>query len=1432
MTRLSKNTMRVAALVATFLALLPLTGAAAASASTFSPVASSTFTARAGAGTANNLHISAGQSTLRRATSARRTLFHRSVVISGHAGDLHRFSPKFVSSIRTVTDRTISRVNRKRAVDYGKIVSIRPGEIVVRQQPIFHVAPTLHHARSLFSNPGIAATVLRVRLSSRTLVSVPGAGNRVLRSRGSVAGLRAGSIVAAVGSLAAGGMNAKAIAELNPARVRTVAKAAQLQGRTTTRHLTLYSHPGSKRFYRALDTSGNTQTAQGTFEGCIPDPTCIVNQYTEIQKTYTAPNQEDQGGLTLYDDGVTQIYLQSVGYFLGFDQYVFSWPMTFQATTPPSMYQAQQGTIDMSVQPQQITQGSYTFAGGLGISYAAVFNVKSFGGSFQTSASAGIGVTNTTSDPAPLAGESLDVGPVQCMDLIGLDVKDVVSLASASFCFNVHFDGENVGMRATPTGADLVNYVGNPITSPAQISLSKTPEPLWVIPRQNNWSIGLDNFYWAPKMTLQGYLQVAADPGIGPANVQCSCLTWSSPVLSFPGYPQNIPMIDTIPNDPYAKAQLVHLGGPDGAQTSNITYNYTSPPSPSVLSYSGGTDFKTGNQVGVSATLTDNQSNPIVGAAVKFDLDGRKCTGTTDALGYTSCYIDITGLSAGHYSISGTFDGGDGYAGTSFNFISSLSATSLVMDYVGTTKSEGSKNVFFAVDVAGLDGAISDQSPALATVQVTFYVNGTKMCSTNYTNPDSASWVNANILQLRCYGFPGTPAGPGLINGFAAGAYTITAKMTPTNYYTMDPITSPLTLTLLPTTLSYQGPATIPYHGSLAVSSLLTSPGGHASLFPVLYTLGSGADQQSCQAVLGATGVWDYSTCTLNPINLPPGQYTLTASYPGDPYFAGASTSVPFTVTKGASSLTYTGPSTAAYHQKGIALSATLSQPNSSVNVVGQVVHFALGTQSCDATTNANGEAACEIGQITQDPGATLTVSYAGNDLYTGTSISPNFSITRAATTLTYGGATTGIYDGSLVASATLTEGNSGPAITGQTVSFTLGTGAGEQTCSGVTDAQGNAGCTIDPIDLTPGVTAMTLNFAGDARFQASSTSLPVTLSKADTHLAYTGATTADFGDTATLSGVLRVGADGTGAPVANQPVSFSLGTQGCVATTDARGNATCDVPGVTQAPGSATASATFAGNDDYNGATASSPFTVKQEETSLRYTATQQTVATGQSLTLSAILTDAADASEGETSAAPIAAQTVTLSLGSQSCTGVTQADGTVNCTIGAVNLTDGNQPAGASFAGDSSYLASNDTGHQILVYSFLSSGGSFLLGDQTVAAATSSSTVTFWGHSWASDNSLSGGAASSSFKGYAEAAGGTAVTCGSTWSSSGGNSSSPPSEIPAYMAVAVTSAAGKSGRDISGTITKVVVVKTNPGYGPNPGHEGTGSVVATLCG
>jgi hypothetical protein len=148
------------------------------------------------------------------------------------------------------------------------------------------------------------------------------------------------------------------------------------------------------------------------------------------------------------------------------------------------------------------------------------------------------------------------------------------------------------------------------------------------------------------------------------------------------------------------------------------------------------------------------------------------------------------------------------------------------------------------------------------------------------------------------------------------------------------------------------------------------------------------------------------------------------------------------------------------------------------------------------------------------------------------------------------------------------------------------------------------------------------------------------------------------------------------------------------------------------------------------------------------------------------------------------------------------------------------------ATFSGDAYYQPSSDS-KSVIVFAFSSTGG-FVIGDQNAAV---NSAVTFWGAQWWQENSLSGGQAPTSFKGYADNMSATPPSCGGTWNTNPGNSSKPPGSIPAYMAVLVSSSISNSADMITGNMVKIVIVKTNSGYGPDPGHGGTGTVVGVLC-
>jgi len=190
-------------------------------------------------------------------------------------------------------------------------------------------------------------------------------------------------------------------------------------------------------------------------------------------------------------------------------------------------------------------------------------------------------------------------------------------------------------------------------------------------------------------------------------------------------------------------------------------------------------------------------------------------------------------------------------------------------------------------------------------------------------------------------------------------------------------------------------------------------------------------------------------------------------------------------------------------------------------------------------------------------------------------------------------------------------------------------------------------------------------------------------VSSTPTALAYTGATTADFHDPATLSAVLTL--SGTSAPVAGQTITLTIGTQHCTGVTDAAGAASCILT-LNQVPGPYTVTASFAGAGLFQASNAPAvPFTMTKEETTTTYTGPTN-IANGVNTTFSAVLE--------EDGVVPIAGRTITIIVGTgvtaQTCNGTTNALGIATCQI-VVNQPLGAGTVVADFAGDAFYLPSS---------------------------------------------------------------------------------------------------------------------------------------------
>jgi len=384
---------------------------------------------------------------------------------------------------------------------------------------------------------------------------------------------------------------------------------------------------------------------------------------------------------------------------------------------------------------------------------------------------------------------------------------------------------------------------------------------------------------------------------------------------------------------------------------------------------------------------------------------------------------------------------------------------------------------------------------------------------------------------------------------------------------------------------------------------------------------------------------------------------------------------------------------------------------------------------------------------------------------------------------------------------------------------------------------KGGGQASITRSDLSVGTHVITAAYTSDSvNFNSSGADTSQTVSKARTSLRYDGAVASDYHDRATLSSKLT--RTDNAAPIIGLSVVLTIGSESCTATTDSNGEAACAVA-PTEAADLYIASAAFAENGNYLGSNDSAPFTVKREETTTTYSGPTVVLAGSGLATLSArLVEDGANDSDGDTSSvAPNpSGQLITFTLGAQSCSGRTDSSGLASCSISAVSgSTLGPKTVTASAVADAYYLGSSDS-EPVIVFSFPSKGA-FVLGNTSVAAATTATTLNWWSDSWWQLNSLTGGVAPLSFKGFAGdvtalPATSPAKSCGASFATAPGNSPPPTSGVPSYMGVLVAGSVGKNGSNITGSWNRIVVVQTNPGYSSTPGHPGTGKIVATFCG
>jgi hypothetical protein len=276
------------------------------------------------------------------------------------------------------------------------------------------------------------------------------------------------------------------------------------------------------------------------------------------------------------------------------------------------------------------------------------------------------------------------------------------------------------------------------------------------------------------------------------------------------------------------------------------------------------------------------------------------------------------------------------------------------------------------------------------------------------------------------------------------------------------------------------------------LSATLTTAGGTPiGGQTVTFTVGTGSSAQRCSGTTNSAGSVSCSICNFNQNASP---LPVTVTYGGNSDYSSSSTSASVTVST-PTSLSVSA-ATGTYGQS-TAVTGTLTNAVNGYPISGQTITLTLnGSQSCTATTSSTGKASCAITPNESAGTYTLSGSFAGNTttspVLVASSGSNHLVVNGAPTNLSYTGPTSATPGQSITLSSELTS--SGTALSGQTVTMTLGTGRSAQSCTATTTSSGAAACTISDVNQVSGSVAVTVSYSGNGYYAGSSTSGSVSI--------------------------------------------------------------------------------------------------------------------------------------------------------------------------------------------------------------------------------------------------------------------------------------------------------------------------------------------------
>ncbi len=368
------------------------------------------------------------------------------------------------------------------------------------------------------------------------------------------------------------------------------------------------------------------------------------------------------------------------------------------------------------------------------------------------------------------------------------------------------------------------------------------------------------------------------------------------------------------------------------------------------------TQAKIGDQVQLAATLTDEHSLPVPNAALSFDFDGHLHSATTDMQGHAVVSDPVYAMGPARTTNLDVTYLGDALhspARKSTNF--TITRRPSTIAFTAASGTTGQVN-----HTMTLEALVADPAP-VAGAPVRFSFQG--------INYDAVTDDNGVATTL-----PLTVNGP-------AGAKTARATFEGDDDHDGSSAETTVDVTKDTTSLTFtDASATSGTIGSTAhlVAKLSDTAGALSGATVRFVFQGATYDVETDGNGIATKDV---------PVAGPSGTTTVAASFSGDDSHEHSSGDSPFTVTKGASAISFTAKSRSGYVTVNVNLRDAVSRSGLSGRTV---TVYVSGSKRATVVTGQTGAAAVRFKYGTPE-GKTFRVTFAGDDSYAGSSAQGKF---------------------------------------------------------------------------------------------------------------------------------------------------------------------------------------------------------------------------------------------------------------------------------------------------------------------------------------------------------------------------------------------------------------------------------------------------------